>query len=157
MTRRRRKHLLLAVNAALVATIVAACIAAVAPLQVGGDTDGAGAGRSGDPGGGVRLVGPREAYAVISKRDLRKPLYDARPAAAVKAPEPKFSARLLGTVTDPGYSAALFRTADGKEQFVSVGETVAGGVVTAIAECQATVEFGGKRIALTVEDERGSR
>ncbi len=157
MTRRRRKHLLLAVNAVLAAAIVAACVAAVAPLRAERDADGAGAGRSGNPGGDARLVGPREAYAVISKRDIRKPLYDARPAAAPKAPEPKFAARLLGTVTDPGYSAALFRTADGKEQFVSVGETLAGGKVTAIAECEATVEFGGKRIVLTVEDEGGTR
>ena len=99
-------------------------------------------------------LGPPASYAVIYQRDLRKPLFDAKPVVARKAPpkKPKFSAELLGAVEEPGFSYGIFRTG-GRDKLVSVGGTVAGAELLAIGPGSATLRFNGELITLREKKE----
>ena len=154
MTHRRRKHLLVAANVALVATIgTCLWVAAFCPP----DLAGAGASTDG-PTGGSASRGEAEddtlaGYAVIYGRPLRKPLFDPEPVtiAKAKAPEPKFTAVLAGTIVEPGFTRALFRTRGGQEQFLAVGQKIDGAEVLEIIDGSATVNFHGKQLTLKAE------
>ena len=95
---------------------------------------------------------PLDAYAVIHRRNLRAPLYDPKVVIKKKAPpkKPRFRARLVGAVVEPGFTYGIFRTDSGRDKLVSVGDTVEGAELTAIAEGSATLKFHGELITLQV-------
>ena len=154
MTHRRRKHLLVAANVALVATIgTCLWVAAFCPP----DLAGAGASTD-DPTSGSAALGEAEddtlaGYAVIYGRPLRKPLFDPKPVmiAKPKAPEPKFTAVLTGTIVEPGFTRAFFRTRPGQDQVLAVGQKIDGADILEIIDGSATVNFHGKQLTLKVE------
>jgi len=150
-THKRRRRLLMLANAALAAGI-ALCAWGALLLPLGSS---AGPGRSA-PGTAPAAsraeqgAGPLSAYAVTYGRPLRKPLYDPKlkKIIAVKKPEPKLTVKLAGTVTEPGFTYAFFRTRGGEEKLVAIGQRIEGAKVLAIGDGSATVEFHGKRITL---------
>ena len=144
-------------QALLVLGIVATIAWAARTPQAG---PGQSAQASGDQGATSQpdAVSPRLAdYAAIYQRDLRRPLFDPRLVEVVvkppPAPKPTFT--LTGTVTEPGFTYALFRTRAGETKLVSVGESVEGAEVLAIGENAATVSFAGQTLELTVQKEGG--
>ena len=99
---------------------------------------------------------PLSAYAAIYKRELRKPLFDPKPAAVAKArtkappPKPKLTITLTGTVIEPGFTYAMLRGKSGEVKFVSIGQTLDNAEVTAVTANSATVKFHGDSITLKV-------
>lgn len=158
MTLRQRKHVLWTLNAALAAAL-AVCVAALAfsPLDAGP----ADAGNRGRPTTGPKdeqhKTGPMSAYAGIYRRDLRKPLYDVKPAPVVKPakPKPRMTVTLVGTALEPGFTYGMFRTKSGATKFVSVGETIEGVEVLEISEGSAKVRFAGE--VLTLKTSKGGK
>ena len=154
---RSRKRLLLAANAALAAAVLASVsVPAILPL--------AGADATGIADTQPRAVGNQidrkpeslSAYAAIYQRDLRRPLFDLRPAPEVK-PEPKkpqLTLRLMGTAVEPGHTYAFFRITTGQVKMLTVGQAVDGAEVLAIEEGMAKVSFDGQVVTLKVEEEK---
>ncbi|HOF17628.1 MAG TPA: hypothetical protein PK082_01870 [Phycisphaerae bacterium] len=101
-------------------------------------------------------VRPIENYACIHERDLHKPLFDPKPAAAVVAPQPKpkLTVRLTGTATDPDFTCGFFRTQSGETKMVGVNQTIEGAKVLEVLDKQVKVEFHGDILTLKVEEDR---
>ena len=151
-TYRRRRRLLIAANILLVVGIgLCAWSAWVLPVHVADAREGAGKGGHERTKADQAVTGALAQYAVIHARPWRKPLFDPKPTAvkAVKKPEPKMTAVLTGTITDPGFSRAVFRTRGGEEKLIGVGEVIDGAKVLKIAYEQVVVEFHGKELTLT--------
>ena len=97
-------------------------------------------------------IGSLQEYAVIYARPLNAPLFDAPPAAPAAAPAPPpWTAALIGTVNEPGFTYGIFRTADGHEKLAAVGETVDGAVVQSIGDNVAVVVFQGNPLTCRAE------
>lgn len=94
-------------------------------------------------------------YTVIYQRPLRNPLYD-RVIQEKPKPKPKFTAQLIGTATDPGFTYALFRTQRGEDKLISPGQSIAGATVLEVREGEVTIEFGGERLTLRAQLEGSS-
>ena len=158
---RRRRRVLIAANTAL-ATGVVACIYAFAtvPLVAGRAADRTPGQTAAGRGPGQSPVDSLSAYAVIHQRDLRKPLFDPKPAPPpVKRPKPKprLTVHLMGTVLEPGFTYAILKSASGKTQFVGVGQSFQGAEVTAIAENSATVTYRGQSVTLKIQQKEARR
>lgn len=93
-----------------------------------------------------------DRYALIWQRELRKPIFDAPPAAA--ASRPQLALKLLGTVVEPGYTYGMFTTAKGEQQLVGVGQRIDGAEVKSIEDGSVTVLFGGETLTLKVEKDK---
>jgi hypothetical protein len=99
-------------------------------------------------------LGPPADYAVIHERRLQTLLFDPPPvtqAAPEPPPEPQFTAHLIGTAVDPGFSYALFQTNTGERKSVSVGQTIEDAETLAIQPDSVTVRFHGKTLVLSIE------
>ena len=84
-------------------------------------------------------------------RDLRRPLYDAPPAApAAPVAAAPLAVKLVGTAVDAGRGQALLILPGGHMRFVDVGETAGGVEVLAVAPGSADVRFNGERVTLSV-------
>ena len=157
MSVRRRRRLLICVNAALVAGVLGCvCLALLLPPAVNSSEPGIpDRARTAGEKNSTKL-GPPDAYAVIYQRDLRKPLFDPKPVVVSKPPpkKPKFNAELLGAVEEPGFSYGIFRTG-GRDKLVSVGGTVAGAKLLAIGPGSARLKFNGELI--TLNEKKGDR
>ena len=132
MTHRRRKRLLVTVDLGLLLTLAAIGASSLhAPLDAGGA-----AALPAHPGGtaqagSVEEIGPLADYAAACGRNLRKPLYDPKPAPLVK-PEPAVPRLDAGTTGSPGSigplsSHALAGTIPTRAESVSNGRRVVGG------------------------------
>ncbi len=154
MTNRNRKHLLWAINAALASGIAVACVVALVPPHLDADQDGARKDNLLAGTDGVPPLGLRGDYDVIAKRDVRRALYDRKAVTITPPPPKKFPAKLLGTVTDPGFSSALFRTAKGQQELVSVGGQVDGATVLKIAKDAVLVKFDDRELTIKKEPSR---
>lgn len=97
---------------------------------------------------------PLTAYAVISSRNLRKPLFDLEPAVEA-ASKPKLNLTLTGTVIDPGLICALLRDGSGQTKLVSVGESIGGAQLMAVTEDSATLQYGGELVTLKLQKPEG--
>jgi len=154
------KRLLLAADAALaVAVVVSVAALGLWPLAVGAEPARPSNDRTVLLAADRNLPGPIGDYAVIYRRDLRKPLYDLKPTPRVKNPpnRPKLTVRLMGTVSEPGFAYGLFRTKSGRDELVAVGQTVDGAQVVAIANGSATLKFHGELITLTSQKKKEAR
>lgn len=154
-----RKRILVTVNAALAAGILACIVltvllpAKVEKVESPKDRD-ISVNRQES-----RQVGPLKAYAVIYRRDLRKPLFDPKPVIplTIEPPRPKLAVRLVGTAVEPGFTYGLFRTKSGRTELVSVGQKIEGAEVVSVGDGTATVKFAGELITLKVEPKEGNR
>lgn len=96
---------------------------------------------------------PLAAYTVIHHRPLRKPLFDPKPKAEVKAKPkpPELQATLVGTAVEPGFTYGLFQTRDGQTHLIRIGQTVGGATLTAVTKTSATVTLKGHTLTLTIQ------
>jgi hypothetical protein len=159
ITQRERKRLLWAANVAMAAAVVAVVAGAWWPLDLGAPR-GAAPARTPKalPTLTPSLKDPEE-YAVIYQRDLRRPLFDAPPVVATTAPAPPppMPVRLTGTVVEPGFSFAMFRSGTGESRMASAGEVIDGVEVVSIGDANVTVRFAGQVITLKVEKEESPK
>jgi hypothetical protein len=100
-------------------------------------------------------IRPLAEHVAAAGRDLRRPLEDPKPMAASAPAAPKLTVELMGTVIETNSAQALLRTSAGQSKFASVGDTVEGITVKAVEANQATVEFAGQLVTLTVRREEG--
>lgn len=156
MTLRHRKRLLDAVNVLLLAALgVMVAWAALSPVPR--DLPEAGAAPNDDPAGTARddRLPPLAKYAAVYARDLRKPLYDPEPVEKVEEsePTPPLRIELTGTVVEPGYTYAFFRTRSEPAAMANVGDTVDGAEVVEIASDSVTVRWHGDLKTLRAKEE----
>lgn len=87
--------------------------------------------------------------------DLRRSLYDQPVPVAMKPAKrqtpSRLSARLAGTVIEPGHSVAMFITPGGKIELKSVGETMGAIKVLDITPEGVSVLHRGKKIDLLLD------
>ena len=153
MTPRRRDNLLWLTTAALLlACVGVAAWAVLAPLD---DTESAAAGSTATrPATEPSAAEAGEINDAAWSRDLRQPLYDAPPPAAVAPPAPPpLPVTLLGTAVDAGRAQALLKLPDGRTRFAGVGEVVAGVEVLAVGPGSVEVRFNGRTATLTLPKE----
>lgn len=98
-------------------------------------------------------------FGKIWSLNLRRPLVDkpvSTQAAAKKSSKPArpLSARLAGTVVEPGHSIAMFITKNGKIELKKVGEKVGDAEILEITPIGASVRYHGKVIDLALEKEK---
>jgi hypothetical protein len=156
MTPQRRKLILRLTNIALGAgALTALALAILLPLEASGSNNH-GQAATMPAAKAPRSLRPIQDFAVIYQKDVRKPLFDAKPVAAEAPPPPKLSARLTGTVVEPGYTYAIFRTSAGETKLVRIGQSIEGAEVTAINEASATVKYAGQELTLPVERKEGA-
>ena len=155
---RTRRRLLWALNAALLLGIAAAAWGlSRMPLRIPTDASET---RATDPKADADArarIDPLDEYAAIHARPLRKPLYDPKPLVIQEEPKPKpkYTATLVGTMVEPGFTFATFRTRDGAEELVEVGGTIAGAKLLEVSPSEARIEFHGETLPLTVGAEGG--
>ena len=93
-------------------------------------------------------------FSAVKGRPLRRPLIDAEPVAAAPAtPGPEF--KLLGTVTEPGHSYAIFQVAGGRVEVCQVGETAGVAQVTSIGPRRVTIRYNGQTRRLSLPEPGG--
>ena len=153
---RKRRRILILVNLLLSATLVATGYALVfVPIDEPVEQQNSGKKSAEiselmDP-----AARPLSTYAVIYKRQLRKPLFDpkSKTVAGAKAapPKPKLTVTLTGTVIEPGFTYAMLRGKSGEVKFVGIGQTIDNAEVTAVGANSATVKFHGDSITLKVK------
>jgi hypothetical protein len=157
MTHRQRRRLLILANAAFAAVIAACAWGALwVPLDAADGQPARPAGRGqARSEHGAAGVGPLSTYSGIYARPLRKPLYDPKPVEIVKlaAPEAKLTAVLAGTMTEPGFTYAIFRVPGGEEKVVPVGQSIEGAEVLEIVHGSVKVRFHGKEMTIQVQKE----
>ena len=175
MTMRQRKRLLIgaagvvglasvAVLAGGLALPVAAPVSVPPPPIAATGTDAGGSPVGTDADAARRLAAGLEH---VSRLDLRRPLYDPVTPPTTQAPDPAsaarpkspMTARLVGTVIEPGHSVAFFQMADGMVRLCREGGTLddSGGPITVkrIDGPRVTVEYAGSMHELTLpEDEQ---
>ncbi len=150
-----KRRLLSAANIAMAAAVVI-CIGS---CFISSDVGAQNLSRSGTAGtiasSANETQPPLEEYAVIYSRDLRKPVFDIKPPDPIKVepPKPKFKATLTGTVLEPGFTYALFRTSSGEDKLISVGQSIEDAEVTAIESETVTLNFHGDVLKLTVKQD----
>ncbi len=152
MTFRNRKRLLWMLIVALGASIIGCvCFVVFMPLGIQvaePETNNTGSTETGSES----VVEPLSAYAVVYKRDLRKPLFDPKPVSVRKPSvrKPRLGLKLLGTAVDPAYTYGFFRDRSGQTKLVQVGQTLDGAEVIAITDGSATVRYHDEIIVLEV-------
>jgi hypothetical protein len=152
MTLRAKKRLLWTLSGALALGLVATAGGmALAPLKV--PTPGApprpGLDRETPPEPGEPV--PLSAYAAAYERNLQRPLYDPKPPVVVKRPPPPPKpppVTLKGTMVEPGFVFAVFRTQDGRQRTVRVGEEVEGAELVGVTPGAAVLRFEGREHTL---------
>ena len=90
---------------------------------------------------------------VIARANLRRPLFDAPPPVITPPPPAAIPLRLTGTIVEPGFTYATFRTNGGETRMAKPGDVVDGVEVIAVTESSATVRFAGRQSTLAVEKE----
>ncbi len=100
-----------------------------------------------------------DAYAVLYRGNLRRPLFDPPPAAVnpKTTSAPAMPVGLVGTAFDPDYPLASFRGANGEPKWVGVGESIDGVEMLSIEATSVKVRFAGKEITLTAPKEDGGK
>jgi hypothetical protein len=142
---------LVLVNAALAAGLVAVAVAALLPPD---DVRAPAVQRRGAaPSSDTEdRIGSLESYAGVWQRPLRSPLFDAPPPKETPKPTPPPPTfRLVFTAVEPGASMATFRTAGGELRTISVGESIDGAVLLEVTRTTATVQAAGQKYTLTRE------
>lgn len=98
----------------------------------------------------------RQALRAIADTPLRQPL---KPPVVVAQAKPELAAVLRGTAYEPrrpGQSLAVFRLADGTEQWFSIGESfndpIGRVTVKQIEDQKVTIEYGGAEHELKKTD-----
>ena len=95
--------------------------------------------------------------ASVWQLDLRRPLFDNPTRTitpTIKRAAPRLSARLAGTVIEPGHSIAMFVTKKGGIDLKSIGEMVGDAQILSITQNGVTVQRHGKKIDLSLEREK---
>ncbi len=102
---------------------------------------------------------PLSSYAIVHKRNLRKPLFDPKPIKVVKhaPPKPMLTVSLVGTVLEPGFTYAILKNRSGKTKFVDKGEVYEDVKVTEITSNSVTIIFNGETITLHKNDKGGQK
>lgn len=156
---RTKRRLLLAANTAMAIAVVACIGWCFIPPDISSQNPSQSrtAGITANPV--EKTPPPPEEYAAIYSRDLRKPVFDIKPPDPIKVepPKPKFKATLTGTVLEPGFTYALFRTSSGDDKLVSVGQSIEDAEVTAIESETVTLNFHGDVLKLTVKKDGGKK
>lgn len=154
MTPHKRKNILLAASALLGVAIVASIVLGVAlplvppPSQTITKPRPSGANRQ------ATKPATLDRFAVIYQKDVRRPLFDPKPVVyqpPPPPPPPKPTAKLVGTVADPGFACAIFRSGSGEDKVVPVGQTYEGIEVLEVKDTEAKVKFAGLPLVLKVE------
>ena len=143
--------MLVLVNAALAACLVAVAAAAFAPPD---DVRAAPLQRRQpvQPSSGEDPIGPLESYSAVWQRSLRNPLFDAPPPKeAAKPPPSPPNVRLVFTAVEPGAGMATFRTAAGELRTVSIGESIDGAVLLEVTQNSAILQVSGEKVTMTRE------
>ena len=156
LTQRSRKRVLLLVNAALAAGLVAVAAAAFTPPQDIRAEKRPQRGRTAQASDGEPRVGPLESYAAVWQRSLRNPLFDAPPPKEVVKPPPAPpNVRLIFTAVEGSGGTATFQTPAGDLRTVSVGESIDGAVLLEVTQSSAILRVAGEKVTLT-RDKGGS-
>jgi hypothetical protein len=94
-----------------------------------------------------------DTYRTVWALDLQRPLFDPPPPPVpTPPPPPPLTAKLQGTIIEPGYSRAIFTTPSGQTQLLAVGQTVEGGAqVLAIERDLVRVRYLDREMELRVE------
>lgn len=147
-----RKRLLWATNAVLAVGAAAVVVWARSPLDLPAPTVGP---RTVAPASAPAASPPADpaAYAVIYTASLRRPLFDVPPPVVTPPPPPTLPLRLTGTIVEPGFTYATFRSAAGETKMAKPGDVVDGVEVLGVTDSSATVRFGGREVTLPVEKE----
>lgn len=86
--------------------------------------------------------------------DLSRPLFDPPPTpvvVAVPPPPPPLRLTLVGTVHGRGEPQAILTDANGRMQFLRVGESIANATVNLVGQDYVELTFHGERRTLRIE------
>lgn len=102
---------------------------------------------------------PLSTFGQVWSLNLRRPLIDEpkvapTPAKKRSKPTPPLSARLAGTVVEPGHSIAMFITKNGKIELKGIGEKVGGAEVIEITSTGVSLKYHEKVIDLALEQNK---
>lgn len=157
-TRQIKQRLVLATAALLLASAGALAWALLVPVEVTGSVGSLSDGRvasSDDSEPGADKPPPLDKLRVLGRIDLRRPLKDPPPPPP--PPPVPLRAKLLGTIYEPKQpdnSMAMFKLADGSEQWVTAGQSFSDPVgqvkVVKIGDQTVTLFYKDQESELTV-------